>query len=292
MKGIIRIGGAVLCGVALIAIAFYARTGDEAISQAALVIQAPEKNHIREIDADQNGTPDWEDEISKNIIPSVSASSTLLAGVASYTPPTTFTGKFAVAFFQDYMSRKGSGESFEDPTAFIDTAVEAIEQNTESKRHSRLELTIIPVSEESMRMYANEIFRIVGMYPADNSGDGNGQTLLKALQTNDRELIEKLQPSIDAYETMIKEMLAVPTPVNLIDVHLGFINGYEAVRFDLVAMKGMFEDPLFGLARANRYQDDLQAFFTTAGEMVNVFKANDISFSNEEAGALMYLFEQ
>lgn len=291
MKGYIRIGGAVFCGVAIIATAFYARSyGVSEKNGAVVVLEAPQKEYIESIDANQNGTPDWEDELRKNIIASINASTTFEGtGTDPYTPPTTYTGKFSEAFFKDYLVKKGSGDSLEDPTELINTAVASIEKSTESKRYSRLEIIAVPNSPTDIREYGNNISKIVMEHPAE--GRFEAVILQKALEANDPSMLSDLSFIREDYEAMLRDTLLVSVPESLVRQHLDLLNAYESILTDIKAMEGMFNDPLYGLARMKRYGADGQNLVTAFRNIILTLGSNGVTYSKEEPGAYLYLFD-
>ena len=73
-------------------------------------------HEVAEIDP-QN--PDWQESLESNAFKTITTpTSTVTEGDdATYTPPTTLTGKFSEAFFKDYFTGKIKGKDFSDPTA-------------------------------------------------------------------------------------------------------------------------------------------------------------------------------
>ncbi len=289
MKGSIRIGGAVAMGIVIILGALHVNATTAQPQEAQVVVAvAPERTYIEATDSDNDGIKDWEESLGiKAITPP--APNNEAEGAEPYEEPTTFTGKFSEAFFQDYLQGKINGQDFSDPSLLVGNAVTAIEENTQSKRRSRLELTIVPATFEAMREYGNRIPEIVVKY---QTGGVNEVTILKqALDTNDPAVLAKLAPIREAYVGMINDMLKMSVPDSFVNEHLALLNAYEAILTDIEAMEKAFDDPLYALARVRKYYDDVTAMANSFKAMGEALGENGITYANDELGAFFYLFD-
>lgn len=288
MKGNIRILGALLLSIALVAFGLYSRSHNNATQNGAIaVMDAPIKQYIESVDADKNGIPDWQEELSNNVIASISATGTPIDVNASYTPPTTYTGQFAESFFKEYLGGKVEGQDFSDPTSLVNDAVASIEESTASRVYNRAEI-LVDASADA-RTYGNQIAGIILNYPA---GKENELTILeRALKQNDASILDDLAPARDAYEGMIHDTLLVPTPEEFISEHLALLNAYEAILTDIRAAEIMFQDPLYGLARMKRYEEDIQGLYTALVGIHTLLTTKNISFTEDEDGVFFSLFK-
>ena len=296
MKGAIRIGGALAVGIVIILGAFYMKkdAGTEQSTGAIVATDTTTRSYIETADTNGNGTPDWEESLKSKVFETIDtpAPRLTLDVDATYTPPTTFTGKFSEAFFKDYMDGKIKGADYTNAdtnASFVSNAVKAIDQNTTSKTHSRLELTIIPTSDEAVRDYGNTIAAIIKVDSAQNENEAI--ILDRALKANDPELLKPLVPIRDAYTKMLADTLSVSVPESLTDQHIALLNAYEAILLDIEAMQVSFTDPLYSLARVKHYKEDATALFTALQSIAQVLKAADAAYENTEPGAFFYLFK-
>lgn len=289
MKGSIRIGGAVALGIIIVLGALHVKATSVPSQEAQVIVAvAPTREYIEVTDSDSDGIKDWEEGLGIKAIPSP-APSDETENTEPYEEPTTFTGKFSEAFFQDYLQGKIDGQDFSDPSALVGNAVSAIEENTRSKRHSRLELTIVPATFEAMREYGNRIPEIVVKY---QTGSVNEVTILKqALDTNDATVLAGLVPIHDAYTGMIADMLRVNVPDTFVNTHLSLLNAYEAILTDVEAMQKAFDDPLYALARVRKYGEDVSSMANSFKVMGETLGGNGITYANDELGAFFYLFD-
>lgn len=293
MKGIVRIGGALGVGVVIILGALVANSvGNETPVGAVVVSKAPERQYIASQDSDGDGIKDWEESLQGKVFETIQTpTSTSLANVEEpYEPPTTLTGKFSEAFFQDYLQGKINGEDFSDPTAFIGNAVTAIEKNTQSKKYSRLELVVVPSNEESIRTYGNELAKVIQTHSIDNENEMF--ILQKALAENNPEVLKALDPIHAVYKNSISDALRIDVPDELADEHIAFLNACEAILTDIEAMQVAFTDPLYSLARMKTYESDAGSLLNSLKSISTVLSESGASYLNNEPGAFFYIFEK
>lgn len=292
VKGIVRIGGALGVGIVIILVALnVSNANSTSMSGSAIVAAAPERNYIESTDSDGDGVKDWEESLGTRFVEIATnkSSSTQSGTQIPYTPPTTLTGKFSEAFFEDYIDGKVKGEDFSNPEAFIGGAVSAIEKNTQSKRHSRIELTIIPSSFETIYTYGNQLSEILKKHSKNNENEA--LILQRALEANDPSMLDALAPIHDVYAGTIIDVLSMPVPDTLVDEHLAFLNVCEAFVTDIQAMQSAFEDPLFALARMKQYETDAKGLAESFKKFAQAFTAEGVTYSNTEPASFFYLFD-
>lgn len=269
--------------------AFYLRGQAEQPGEDGIAVTAaPERKYIEPVDSDGDGTQDWEEGLSARTYESITLPSTLVAST-TYTPPTTFTGKFSEAFFQDYMSGKIENDGEVDAETLVSNAVVAIEESTKSRTYSRLEIITVPTTDESVRAYGNRIMEIV----RDRSINNEHEMVIleRALSKNDPTILEELRPIQTVYEQIIKDTLLVPTPDEFVKEHIDMLNANEAILTDLIAMQKTFTDPLYALARTKGYENDTLLLFHAFKNMGAKLTARGITYAKDEPGAIFYLFE-
>ncbi len=292
MKSSYRIGAALAFGIVIILSALYVEGNTPVTaSTGALVASAPDRLYIESRDSDGDGMKDWEEDLGGVAFKTVlSPSSTSSADMASesYIPPTTFTGKFSEAFFKDYLQGKVNGQDFSDPSALVGNAVEAIDTNTASKWHTRLELTIVPTSGEVLREYGNKIPEIIAKHSVKS--ESVTTILAEALSANDSSILKKIEPVAVMYQDTLKDMLYMEVPDAIIEEHTALINVYEATVTNLDSMQNAFNDPLYALARIKGYEDDGKSLALAFKTISETLTSNGITYTNDELGSFFYLF--
>lgn len=286
MKGYIRVGGAVVLGAVVITAALYLRPNDSQSNEGTVAVVSPERIGIQSYDANGNGIQDWEEELQKKIFESTPAEA---PDANSGDLSKTFTDRFARSFFEDFMKAKSSGDPLQNQEQFINNAVTAIEQSTESKIYTRDDLQIIESSAETVRQYGNDVANIIVQNAIEKEDEG--LILSRALESNNPKLLDSLAPIKKVYEVSLTESLRVPVPSTLVNEHLALLNAYQAMFDDASAMEQAFTDPLYTMARMKHYQDDAAAFYNSFLKLNDVFTKSGITYANDEPGVLFQHFK-
>lgn len=291
MTGYLRIGGALTLGVIIVLTAFLMiRNNSNAPAQLKGGLEvAPSRSYIEPTDTNGDGVPDWENGFTDRIFETIETPTSTDSVDAGYEPPVTFTGKFAEAFFKDYMSTKMSGADLSDPTELVNNAVTAIETNTAPKTHSPLDIEMVPDSMESMREYGNAVTQVIQRYSLQNTNEA--VILSRALEENDPEVLTELESVKAAYANFIANTLNIPVPESLAEEHLKLLNAYEAIYTDIAAMQLAFTDPLYSLARVREYQNDATTLGKTLQSIGKELKDKGIIYAKDETGSFFYIFK-
>jgi hypothetical protein len=255
-----------------------------------VVLPAPERSYIETRDSDGDGIKDWEEGIQDQLLRTIPISSTTLAAAATYTPPTTLTGKFSEAFLQDYLQGKMRGQDFSDPTAFVGTAIEAIDKNTTSRVHTKKELTIVPTTPDSLHEYGNELVRIMNTYSGNNENEA--VILQEALKAQDEEILKKLDPILESYAQIIADSVLLPVPEDLVNEHLVLLNSYESILTDVTSMRVALQDPLFALSRIRVYEKDVRALYDALTAIADQLDTRGVVYLESDYGVFLHKFVQ
>jgi hypothetical protein len=270
--------------------AFYVQSArkNSAAAQGAIVTAAPERQYIATTDANGDGIEDWKNSIALSGFDPIATptSSLALQTDESYTAPTTFTGKFAQAFFTDYMEGKVSGADLKNKEQLIGNAVTAIEANTRSKIYTQKDIVVIPDSGQALHEYGNHVAEIILKNSINNENEA--VILKRALDTNDKDVLKDLIPIRNVYEKMIAESLLVPTPASLAMSHAELLSAYESIRTDIAAMERVFDDPLLTMSRIKRYEDDASGLFLVFKKIGTTLISAGVSYEKDEPGSLVY----
>lgn len=290
MKPYVRIGGALISGILIILGALLLQEQNETEANVASIVSvAPERSYIETLDSDGDGIKDWEEDLGVHVFEKITApSSTSATNTAFvYTPPTTFTGKFAEAFFQDFMEGKIKQGDLQDKEALVENAIKAIESNTQSKTFFEADIVVVPDSKAAFRKYGNEIALIIQQSPK-----GNEHELLildKAVKANDESLLGALLPIQKGYTDIVAQTLRVETPKSFVAQQLALLNAYEAIRTDVTAMGLVFKDPLYSFARVKRYDPDVKALYQALVGVDTITREKGIVYSKKESGFILHM---
>lgn len=291
----VRIGGAAVLGIGIILGALYVQQHQNGVSadEGVVVSVAPERQYIPTTDSDGDGVDDWKEGLAASAFEAVATPTSSLAAQDEepYIPPTTFTGKFAEAFFTDYMEGKARGIDLEQNKGqLIQNAAAAIEANTKSKTFAPKDLIIVPDSLENLREYGNRVGEIVNQDTAVTELNSVLAILQQSLNAQDPQLLEGIVAIRIAYEQNLAAVLTVPVPSSLIASHIALLNTGEAVRSNITAIEQVFNDPLLALARVSRYEGDVSDLSLSLKKIASALIAKNIVYASDEPGSFFYSF--
>ena len=288
----VRIGGAIALGTLIILASFHISKQTTA-DQQAFVIAATPREPIETNDFDNDGTPDREEHLADRVFKSIElpVSADIATEDSSYTPPTTLTGKFSEAFLQDYLQGKMDGQDFSDPTAFVDTAIKAIERNAESKRYSISEIFPIPTTPESAHSYGNTLQAITSQHSNPQVTENEMVILQRALEAQDPELLKPLNTIGNSYAGIIADTLSMPVPDAFIVEHIAILNAYEEIYTDIRAGELAFIDPLYTLARVRDYETHATTLLNAFIALAKALAREGVIYTSNEPGAFYRLLE-
>jgi hypothetical protein len=254
-----------------------------------VVTKAPTRAYI-DVDADGNGQADWEEQLAARVIDSIELPEGTTTNVRNdYEKPTTYTGRFAESFFEEYMNSKSGGAELGDVTGLVNEAVASIDASTESKTYTAGDIAIVANSEEAIREYGNRIADIMEKQPS--AGENEMAIFSDAMKTNAPEKLEKLQIIKESYKNLVALTLEVETPASYVPIQIELLNRYEALLLDTLAMENSFEDPLFALARIKEHYSDTQNLFVVIKKLQDELLKDGIVYTETDSGAYLYAFK-
>lgn len=288
VKEKLRIGGAVALGILIILGALHVQnvTNAEGLAGQVIVSDVPNRTTVETLDADGNGIKDWQEDTLFETIDTPTANG---EDLEPYIPPTTLTGKFSEAFFKDYLEGKMRGEDFSDPTAMVEKGVAALDNITKSPVHTRIELSVIPDSDEAFFAYGNQIAQTV--LANQYNGERETEIFRRAVETKDAAVAAQIDPIIEVYTKSVQDLLQVDVPSSLIPQHLALINASEAIRTDTIAMRNVFSDPLFALMRTKAYFDDTKILYKAFANINVALSNKGVTYTSGDDGVLFYIFD-
>lgn len=247
-----RIALAFIFGMVLITSAFVLskKTVDLSASRASLA-SAAKREFIAVKDDDQDGIPNWQDSLLTenpiNLDTTVSA---------TYTPPTTVTGKVAVNFFKNFVSAKKYGVFGDTNTEIVDKATTQLLKESADTVFVSSDIKTLPdFDATTLRLYGDEVASIL-LVPTSNE-KSEIEIFQDALQYNTPESLAQLDPIIMAYGTMITSLATINVPLSYVPHHVSLLNSLNAVHEDIIAMSKVDDDALYTFTRVKRYQDDV-----------------------------------
>lgn len=290
-----RIFGALIVGSGLVAIAVIGTRfnilGDNqpAATNAQMNVVAsaePLRQYIPTKDSNNDGVPDWQELLNNTEPLQINESA------ADYQAPDTLTDQFAIEFFEGYVRNKGFGAFAEEPDQLIAQASDNLVAQAQDTLYDTGSINIIPTSPNLVRTHANAVAQIILDYPLPVGTENELLIIERAIVQDDESVLAELDPIIAAYTGMIEDMLSTPVPSNMVKEHLDLLNAYQGIRNTILGMRNSFADPLMGLLRVQRYQDDANGL---AIAITNLFEAayeNDASFVAGDAVFSIVMFSE
>jgi hypothetical protein len=267
--------------------AFLVSPGNVPAQEANTIVSvAPDRTFIEPSDTDGDGTEDWREELPQNTaieLPEKREDTP----IEPYEEPATFTGKFAKALFTDYVQTKSFGSLNQEN--FVQSALASIESSTRGRSFTRLDITIVPDSPEALHAYGNAM--AVAFAQDEVFTENQLLVLERAVKTQDREALKELDTIEKLWSDILSESLKVPVPNSVVGNHIMYLTAVEAIRNDVEAMKGVFEDPLYALSRVKQHTDNITGFLAVIKRITTTLLASGVSYEKDEPGAIIYLIE-
>jgi hypothetical protein len=273
-----KVLGAFMVGIGLVAASYtYVNFGKPRSAYPAITQEAaPIRSAIAVTDNDNNGIEDWRDTFT-------TAEPVVIGEVsASYTPPTTVTGRLGISLFEEFVRAKNYGPFGRTQEEVVTDAVNELARDTEQVIYGLRDVTVMNTwTDTDVKNYGN----VMGGSILQNvKGEaGNELEILTDILTNKQSnRSEELAVIAGFYKTMRDQALATPVPRKFLKEHLDLINVYEALYRDISAMQYSLSDPAIALLRVRRYQDDalglqlaLQNMYTALEPHAALFVASD-----------------
>ena len=151
------------------------------------------------------------------------------------------------------------------------------------------DITIVPVSDESLRAYGNGVMEALSAYP-DASEQATLLSIDYAVEGGDKTQGVKLASIGAAYKGAATALLALPVPQTLAPFHLELVNNLFEVSATYADMEEISSDPLRGLVGLQTYEtlmDEGARVFTNIAQSLS---KSGILFSKDEPGSAWNAF--
>ena len=198
----------------------------------------------------------------------------------------TETDKFAAQFFQKYMEM-GGGQTLNDAQkqAIVQSILEERPIPKPPIKYGFSDIKVIDdESVGALRAYANatgDVF-IKNALP---KGTEHELVILQNAYNNDSESeLSKLDPIIKSYEGIIADLLKIPAPKSLSDLHLQLIIASNAVKSSIEGMKLTFKDTLKAVESVQYYPQGVNTLTDAFLRFKKFYADRGISFEQGTGG--------
>lgn len=158
-------------------------------------------------------------------------------------------------------------------------------QGVEYKKYSISDLKITPRDDqETLKKYGNKLGEASIKNAYDTKYGSEFEIFTKAMQFSSIEEFKKLEPIIESYQNLLKDLLKIETPANLATIHLGIINSISGLQESLNEISIFTDDPFRGffvMTTYAKYSTELQSYMK---ELNTFMKNNGVIFDENEAG--------
>lgn len=251
-----RIAVAFVFGLLMVAGSFWLSRGKVSENPEAIITiktevgDQPIRGYIPVTDNDADGLPDWQNSFD------------IATVYIDDKPEETLTRTGALAV--DLATRANSGPTGVD-TVLADIGT-SLTREMLDKDYGMANITLSDDNSlTAKKAYGNRVAAIALDNAPPKGTEGELVVLNRALLRDDPTIITALDPTIVAYEKMLKDMLETPVPSSLAREHLSLINVYQALINDIKAFRYIFDDALPAMTRFRRYQADAEALYTAIG---------------------------
>lgn len=283
-------------GVGLIGIAFFVQrrsNADEFVRTPAFVVAQGDVRTVQTAqDTDGDKIPDWEEALNgtdprvytKQTAPTPKPAVT----TDPYTPPTTLTDRFAEQFFEN-MVRTGAGKTMtaEEKAKIVNDSISELSGQIQDILYTQADIKSVANSDlATLHTYGNELGDVL----IKNSIHNESEWVIfgRAVKGHNPEALKPLKAIESAYAGMIGGLLLLEIPSSFVKQQVDLLNTLSMVHADIIAMQGVFTDPLGALVRIKRYKDDAKGLFYALDNIRTALEARGIAYTNDEPGIFLF----
>lgn len=200
----------------------------------------------------------------------------------------TATDRFAQDLFAKYMSLKQQGQPLDEQSK--EALVNSVLNDTPVPVYKTFELKDIKTVNTGDKTVIKDYGNSIGVSIAKNSpknSENELDILRTALVDDNPDELTKLDPIIDGYKGIIKDLLALPAPQSLASNHLSLLNSIGVIEQSIEAMKNGYKDPIGVLAIMNDYLKKIDDLKLSVTNLKITFSGLGISFSQQDPGYLL-----
>jgi hypothetical protein len=313
--------GAAVIAIALVGGAYYLSSGKTAQVNAASTEDILKAYAAKDTDGD--GLPDWEEAlygtdpnnpdtfhlgmtdaeaVQKGLVklkidaPSApaAATSSLAAGIPGPTAAsTTLTDQFAQAFFNNYISTRGSQPPTADQAAqFVQGAVaNLVATQVRPDAYAASDIRVSGSGPAALQAYAAAAQTALSTHSANVQYD-ELTYLQDAVQKNDQSSIVALKSIASSYTQNAQALAAVPVPSEAASAQLALVNAIARMGATINDMAAIQSDPILALVALGNYAADAQELGMAFSNMHAVFALDGVSLDAAAPGGRFYLLTE
>jgi hypothetical protein len=284
----IWVGGAVFVGASIILLAFFFRDQSPAAVSATggAILAAPERPFQEATDTDGDGIKDWQESFDGSN-PLV-AQERIAISDESWSEPASgsMTEELARQIFEknaEVLLKNGTITEADQELILAELAPALSREPDRQLLTSSHVITHDDNSTAAIRAYGNAIGAIINNSP---SNEHELIILHRALTENKPGELAKLEVTIDGYAALSAAVMETAVPSSFTTLHLALLNALVAVRTDIVAFRGVFDDPVKAITFIDTYERDAETLADAIIALNQAFTAEGIVYGDAEGGAV------
>lgn len=198
----------------------------------------------------------------------------------------TLSEQIARELFAQYMAAKQSGKPFtaENEKQILLHFFDNSPPLKTAVRYNEKDIVASAGGAEGLHAYGNGLAAILLKYSSAES-ENELVTLQEAVDEEDESKLEKLKSRRVAYQEALADLLVLPTPKEIITLHLDLLHALAAMEAGVGGMELIFKDPVRSLETIGQYPQGLDQFYNTVSAIGNFLIEKKIEFGANEAGA-------
>lgn len=182
---------------------------------------------------------------------------------------------------------QGLGSDIPTQNQLIASALAQLNAAAPKTAYTRADLSVVAGTSAQMHTYGNALAVLIAKDSGTHNDYGNTMIAVDAATTaNDPSPLQGLGTIQKHYQTLAKDLAALPVPETLAPFHLQLVNDFTKIAATYSGFQSLLSDPLQGLAALQQYNSLTSE---SARVFINIAQAldkNDILFNKDEPGAL------
>ena len=185
---------------------------------------------------------------------------------------------------------QGLGDDIPTQDQIVAAAATQIKnQQASTSSYTAADVTIVPVSDASLRAYGNEVMQALSRHP-DASEKATLLSIDYAVEGGDKTQGATLASIGADYKAAALDLLAVPVPQTLVPLHLEAINNLLSISATYTDMQTIGSDPVRGLVGLKAYESLMDEGARVFTNIAQEFSKDGILFTKGEPGQVWSLF--
>ena len=274
-----RIYTAIIVGIVMVSGAlYYNLTHEPPQADTGTSALQSERKHIAVVDSDNDGVPDWQDDLIDTEPIFLNATNT-----EPYVMPDTVTGQLVYQFTNDVTALDSLGLLSANKETLVRETILDLEKKTAAHKYAETDLTnIITTSDpEALQAYGNLV--ALTIVTNKTSEENELEIFSRMTADNNPKHLEKLKVIEDQYTAIIDTLLTMDVPQQYIFEHLAIVNSFSELKQDVYGMQLFFDDPTYTSMRYRRFYGNVLGMASVLHDLYDALYLDEkIPFADDD----------